>query len=84
MAYDKPKVQIDLDEYNDLKKQAESFSSNEYVVACKKIISNLIKTRFNLEAAVKMLEREGIVFYVIPNVRGEASYEDVVIDLTKK
>lgn len=64
MAYDKPKITIDLDEYNDLKKREQDFNSDEYVVAAKKVIAAFITARFNFNQTAELLKRDGIKFVV--------------------
>jgi hypothetical protein len=86
--FDKPKTIIDLDEYLQLKKDAELFTVNEYVVAAKKVAASILQNRLDLHKVNQELLKEGIKF-TISSYGSSArdigiTHEDIKIELIKK
>lgn len=87
MAYDKPKVTIDLEEYTDLKKRVDSFTSDEYVMNARITIAALLNNQMNIGRTHEVLSREGIRFSVTNpsmSTRRELIWEDVIIEKLDK
>lgn len=82
MAYDKPKVTIDLEEYNNLNKRADSFTSDEYVMNARITIAALLNNQMNIGRTYETLSKEGIAFAVrnlSMSTRRELTWEDIFI-----
>lgn len=82
--YDKPKITIDLDEYNDLLKLKETVSSDEQIIAAKKVVFSIIRNRGNVEETKRDMAREGIVLAFMSNYSSNPSFNDVIIKVEKK
>ena len=78
MAYDKPKVTIDLEEYNSLLDEKNRIVGDEYSVLAKTVIATLVNCNFNLVMASEELKRVGIMFFV-NNMTGRVTSEAVCI-----
>lgn len=65
MNFDKPKVTIDLEEYQHLKDRVNGMNADEYVVAAKKVLAAFISSRFDINNARDRLKKENILFAVI-------------------
>ena len=63
MAYDKPKIFIDLDEYNDLQKLKE-ITVDDTVLMCKEIVRQLILSNGNGTIAMGALIKKGIKMHI--------------------
>lgn len=83
MGYDKPKVTIDLEEYQDLLKIRDGFNSDEYVIAAKKVVASMLNGRGNVNEIHFVLKKENILFSVNADQRyGSAiNFNDIVIEL---
>jgi hypothetical protein len=64
MAYDKPKVTIDIEEYNSLIDEKNKLSSDEYVTMAKTAMAAFMNHRGNINDIVYDLKKAGIAFYV--------------------
>ncbi len=64
MAYDKPKVTIDLEEYNFLKEEKNRIVGDEYVNMAKIVLCALFNSNLNVEKAQKELKDVNILFAV--------------------
>lgn len=85
MPFDKPKVTIDLEEYQELKKQEEAIVGDEYVTMAKEVIASFMRNNLNLEKANVELERKGIIFGMSLNhSRGAYGIEAQDIYIVKK
>lgn len=87
MAYDKPKVTIDLEEYTDLKKRADSFTSDEYVMNARITIAALLNNKLHVGRTYEVLCREGIKFVVrqiSQSTMRELTWEDIVMEKIDK
>lgn len=87
MAYDKPKVTIDLEEYTDLKKQSDAFTFDEYVLNARITIAALLNNQMNIGRTHDVLSREGIRFSVMKphmSTRIDLCWEDILIEKIDK
>lgn len=64
MAYDKPKVTIDLEEYNELLSEKNRSSSDEFVLMAKKVIASFLNNRNDVKSTMADLQKQGIAFFV--------------------
>lgn len=64
MQFDKPKVTIDLEEYQHLKDRVNGMDNDVYVVAAKKVIAALLNHGGNMSAAGDALLSQGVVFSI--------------------
>jgi len=65
MNYDKPKVTIDLEEYNSLIEEKNRLSGDEYVLMAKTVLAVFMNSNFNVQKAQDELFRLNIVFAII-------------------
>lgn len=66
-SYDKPKVTIDLQEYNDLQEMISKLQSSDVSKVenmYKTIIAELLNSRMDGAAAMDSLKKQGIEFFV--------------------
>lgn len=83
-TYDKPKVTIDLDEYNDLKEKVNAVTGDEYVQDAKKVIAAFINSRMDIRRTTETLQRQGIQFTIVNQMSDpEIRPENVVIKRQK-
>lgn len=76
MAYDKPKVTIDLDEYNELIEKSK-ITVEDTVLMAKEIVLSFVETRGDINAAVNQINHKGIKIS-IPNLGTRTgSVEDI-------
>jgi len=64
MAYDKPKVTIDLDEYNELLAEKNRIIGDEFVLLARTVIATLLNNQMNPRKAEEDLKSLGIGFFV--------------------
>ena len=64
MTRDKPKVTIDLEEYNELIQLKSAQSSDEKVITAKIVIAAILNNRTDTRGTVEELKRLGIDFGV--------------------
>ncbi len=67
MGFDKPKVTIDLEEYQELKDKVNGMNRDEYVLAAKKVIAALLTYNLDVTKTNDKLYRQGIIFNVTSN-----------------
>jgi len=67
MNFDKPKVTIDLDEYQHLKDRINGMDKDEDVIAAKKVIATLLTCNNDIRRTSEVLAREGIIFSLTHN-----------------
>jgi len=86
MQFDKPKVTIDLDEYQHLKDRIHGMDTDGYVVAAKKIIAALLTCKGEFSKVHEYLNKEGVMFSIASNNRSVYGihYDDVSISLIDK
>jgi len=84
MVYDKPKVNIDLDEYLDLKKENTELRSDSQLIAAKRIIIALLQFGGNIGAALKALEAHNIRFSIKNQHIVDLDVDDLVISTKNK
>jgi len=94
MQFEKPKVTIDLEEYQHLKDRVNGIDADQYVVAAKKVIAALLTHNGNSRAISALLASQGVMFSVsVGNTSMHLSspigvhYESIsisIIDDTKK
>lgn len=65
MLYEKPKVTIDLDEYNELIKLKEAASSDETLLMAKQVVATIVNNRGDLPKSVEHLKYQKIKIVVI-------------------
>jgi hypothetical protein len=86
--FDKPKMIIDFDEYLQLKKDADSFTSDEYVIAAKKVVAAVLQNRLDIQKVNSVLFSQGIRFSITSygtTARDIGlTHEDIKIELIKK
>jgi hypothetical protein len=81
MAYDKPKVTIDLEEYNSLLDERNRIVGDEYIMLAKTVIATLINSQFHIPKSSEELKRHGIAFFVSNSfsTNSKVSPENVII-----
>jgi hypothetical protein len=87
MSFDKPKVIIDLDEYQHLKNRIHGMDTDAYVVSAKKIIAALLTCKFDLPKVNDYLNKEGIIFNITSSFTKSVDgvhYDDISIALIDK
>lgn len=70
MAFDKPKVTIDLDEYNSLHEEIKTLKLETNELMYKQVIAELINCRGDLRNAVTTLEKLKILVYTTELTHG--------------
>jgi hypothetical protein len=70
MPYDKPKVTIDLDEYQELLKLKEEVRGDEFVTMAKIVIATIFNEKQNPTQISSSLRQFGINFFVHGNGMG--------------
>jgi len=86
MNFDKPKVTIDLEEYQHLKDRVDGMNADEYVMAAKKVLAALISSRFDIKQARDNLKKENILFAVTnqgSRMIEHVGPDDIVISIIK-
>jgi hypothetical protein len=85
MPYDKPKITIDFEEYQELKNLETSIVGDEYVNMAKEVVAAFMRNNLNLERANLELEKKGIIFGMSVNhSRGTYGIEAKDIYIVKK
>jgi len=87
-TYSKPKVTIDLDEYNDLFKKIKSISESEFSKkenAYKEVIWMFLKSGGDFPMAIKRLEENGVIVF-LPSFYGinNEPYKLIEIKINEK
>jgi hypothetical protein len=82
--YSKPKVTIDLDEYNNLIKAKNDFNADKYVTAAKKVVFSFMRHNGDWKRASDDLKREGIVFFIKQSNIAMPSEDDVLISFVNQ
>lgn len=85
MEFDKPKVTIDLEEYNELIKKVNEYNSDELVINAKKVVLAFSLSGGDMARSIDYLKREKINLYINNgrNTGREVTYNDVVIEQIK-
>lgn len=89
MNFDKPKVTIDLEEYQYLKDRVVGMDSDAYVIAAKKVVAAVLNSKSNLSTVYEYLSREGIMFSIVNHASASAfqhgiHYNQISISLIDK
>ena len=87
MEFDKPKVTIDLEEYQYLKQKAEDIEVDSMTIAARKILWHCAvemgRGRGDMNNVRRMLQKEGISFVYMANTTAIDSWESIDIKLEK-
>lgn len=84
MAHDKPKVTIDLEEYNELLREKESLKGDEYVTMAKTAMASFLNNRLDPARSKEDLKRQGIIFTVTQTYGGEYTKDSFYLGKIKK
>lgn len=64
-SYDKPKVTIDLDEYNELNRKIKALSDDSLLVMHKEVIAAILNSRNDRAAFALQLRQKNIYFQLV-------------------
>ena len=88
MTFDKPKVTIDLEEYNYLKEKVSAMDSEQMTIVAQKIIYwfsvSMITPIPKIQDVKSQLAKEGIHIYQRPNTSVEDNWKAIDIRIDKK
>lgn len=79
MAHDKPKVTIDLAEYQELQEKANAVSPDEFVQDAKLVIATFINCRLNQSQTAEALRRRNIAFSIMETMGGDVEPSNIII-----
>ena len=79
MAYDKPKVTIDLDEYSELIEKAKTVNADEFIQDAKIVIATFLNSKLNPGQTTEILKRNNIAFAITDTMGGELKPSNIII-----
>jgi len=79
MAHDKPKVTIDLAEYQELQEKATDVSSDEFVQDAKLVIATFINCRLSPSQATEALRMHNIAFTITETMGRDVEPSNIII-----